>query len=171
MVNAKSCSKVPPANLWMKRLRPPKSSSGGCKIELRGVPHPGGCKIEHRRVPHGLVEVSGRLLGARLVSPRPLRNRPWAALGARLAALEPVFWRSWRVLGPFSGGSPASGGSRGSSGRPFLDGYCGGGAQEPGNSTNVADFLYLGEQVVALMFGLFFLPCDAASGEGNFENR
>ena len=103
--------------------------------------------------------------------PRPLRNRPWAALGALLAALEPVFWRSWRVLGPFSGGSPASGGSRGSSGRPFLDGYCGGGAQEPGKSTNVVDFRYLGEQVVALMFGLFFLPCDAASGEGKFENQ
>ena len=168
MVNAKSCSKVPPANLWMKRLRPPKSSSGGCKIELRGVPHPGGCKIEHRRVPHGLVEVSGRLLGARLVSPRPLRNRPWAALGALLAALEPVFWRSWRVLGAFSGGSPSL---RRSSGRPFLDGYCGGGAQKHGKSTNVVDFRYFGEQVVALMFGLFFLPCDAVSGEGNFENH
>ena len=47
----------------------------------------------------------------------------------------------------------------------------GGEAQEPGKSTNVVDFRYLGERVVALMFGLFFLPCDAASGEGKFGNH
>ena len=32
--------------------------------------------------------------------PRPLRNRPRAALGELLGALEAVFGRSWRVLGP-----------------------------------------------------------------------
>ena len=47
-----------------------------------------------------------------------------------------------------------------------MDGYCGGGAQEPGKSTNVVDFLYFGEQVVALMFGLFsFLATRPAAKE------
>ena len=140
----------------MKRPRPPKIT-GGCKIELRGVPHgwrsPGG-SWGPGWSRQGRSEIApGRLLGSswRLVSPSS------GALGA-----------SWgRLRGP----QEASGGSRGSSGRPFLDGYCGGGAQEPGKSTNVDDFLYFGEQVVALMFGLFFLPCDAASGEGKFENH
>ena len=79
-LKARKQSKVLPGSFQMKRRRPRKLISGGSKIEL-----PGG--------QNGLVEASGRQVGARW-PPRPLRNRFWAALGALLAAPGPVPGRS-----------------------------------------------------------------------------